>query len=95
MGAHKGPVTSIFDGGSYLLTGGEDCVVRIWSSSRQLINQLSTHQKTVSKVLGDALSPNIIYSCSLDRSIQAYDLKNDKKLYFKQVNNGNITDMIQ
>lgn len=70
-------------------------MVRIWSTSRQLINQISTHQKTVSRVLGDMSTPNIIYSASLDRSIQAYDLKNDKKLYFKQVNNGSITDMIQ
>lgn len=95
MSAHKGAVTTIFSGDNYILSGGEDCVVRIWSTSRQLINQISTHQKTVSRVLGDMSTPNIIYSASLDRSIQGYDLKNDKKLYFKQVNNGSITDMIQ
>lgn len=78
-----------------MLTGGEDCVVRIWSKTRQLINQLSVHQKTVSRVLGDLLTPNIIHSCSLDKSIQAYDLKNDKKVYFKQAQGGNITDMTQ
>ncbi len=69
--------------------------MRIWSKTRQLINQLSVHQKCVSKVLGDLAYPNIIYSCSLDRSIQSYDLKNDKKVYFKQAQGGNLTDMVQ
>ncbi len=69
--------------------------MRIWSKTRQLINQLSVHPKCVSKVLGDLAYPNIIYSCSLDRSIQSYDLKNDKKVYFKQAQGGNLTDMVQ
>lgn len=70
-------------------------MVRIWSKNRQLINQISAHQKPVSKVLGDAISSHLLHSCSLDRSIQTYDLKVDKKLYFRQAQGGNLTDMIQ
>lgn len=70
-------------------------MVRIWSKTRQLINQLSVHQKTVTRVLGDVITPNIIHSCSLDKSMQAFDLKNDKKVYFKQAQGGNLTDMVQ
>ena len=96
INGHKGAVSTIFCGESYFLSGGEDCVVRIWSNgSRQLINQISVHQKTVSKVLGDFKYPHIIHSCSIDRSIHAYDLKSDKKLSFRQAVGGSINSMSQ
>ena len=95
LSAHKGSLTTIYNNESYILTGGEDCVVRIWSKSRQLINQISAHQKPLSKVLGDILASHLVHSCSLDRSLQTYDLKSDKKLYFRQALGGNVTDMIQ
>lgn len=79
----------------YMLTGGDDSVVRIWSKNRQLINQVSAHQKAVTKVLGEISASHIIHSCSYDRSIQTYDLKTDKKLYFRQALGGGLTDMIQ
>ena len=96
VAAHKGAVTTIFGAfEGYMLTGGDDSIVRIWSKNKQLINQVSAHQKTVTKVLGEISASHIIHSCSYDRSIQTYDLKTDKKLYFRQALGGSLTDMVQ
>lgn len=96
INAHKGATTSIHLGENYLLSGGEDCVVRIWSAgTQQLVHQISAHQKPVSAVLGDCRYPHIVHSCSLDRSIYAYDLKADKKISFRQASNGSLTSMAQ
>ena len=96
IAAHKGSVTCLFSGENYFLSGGEDCVVRMWASStRQMINQISVHQKPISGVFGDCNAPHVIHSCSLDRSMHAYDMKSDKKLSFKQVPAGTLTSMDQ
>lgn len=58
LNAHKGGVTCIECREYYMISGGEDCVIRIWSSkTNQLINQLSVHQKRISSVLSDYQSP--------------------------------------
>ena len=96
IGAHKGAVTCLFSSPNYLLSGGEDCVVRIWApNSRQLINQISVHQKTIRRVLGDYKYPHIIHSVSEDKSIHAYDMKSDKKISFRQAASGILTSMDQ
>lgn len=50
---------------NYILSGGHDSVVRIWSRiNHQLLNQISIHQKTISKLFPDINDPSIIHSCS-------------------------------
>lgn len=41
----------------------------------------------------DNQKPNIIHSCSLDKTIHTYDLKSDKKVILHQAKNGMIMDM--
>lgn len=79
-----------------MLSGGDDCVIRIWSSkTNQLVNQLSVHQKRISSIIGDHHYPSMIHSSSIDKSIHTYDLKTDKKVNFRQGTNGSITSMDQ
>ena len=96
INAHKGGVSCIKSTDYCMLSGGEDCVVRIWApKSNKLINQLSVHQRKVSSVIEDCSSPQIIHSSSIDKSLHSYDMKTDKKVNFRQGNNGSITSMIQ
>ena len=62
---------------------------------KQLINQLSVHQRTVTSVLGDVSVPQLIHSCSVDKSLHTYDMKSDKKVNFRQGSTGSITCMDQ
>ena len=78
------------------MSGGEDCVVRIWANAtRQLMNQISVHQKSIIRVLGDYTYGHIIHSASEDRSIHAYDMKSDKKISFRQAASGSLSSMDQ
>ena len=71
-------------------------MVRIWAhKTNKLINQLSVHQRKISSVLGDLMYPSFIHSSSIDKSLHTYDMKTDKKVNFRQGNNGSITSMDQ
>lgn len=94
--AHKQRTTTVFANENYIVSGGDDNVVRVWArTTRQLLGQIEVHQKSISKVLADSKIPNYIHSCSIDRTIHTYDLKTDKKVAVHQVKNGNILDMDQ
>lgn len=81
---------------NYILSGGEDGIVRVWSRKhRTLLTQISAHTKTVCKVLPDVQKPEIIHSCSQDKSIHTYNLKTEKKLMAHQAKNGVLLDMTQ
>ena len=89
-------MTTLLANENYILSGGDDNVVRIWArTTRQLLGQIEIHQKSISKVLSDSKVPNHIHSSSIDRSIHTYDLKTDKKVIIHQVKNGFILDMDQ
>ena len=79
-----------------MLSSGQDSFVRIWApTNNKLINQLSVHQKSATKVLGDLQTPHIIHSCSVDKSLHSYDMKSDKKINFRTLSNGSFLDMAQ
>ena len=46
-------------------------------------------------VFPDILKPNLIHSCSADKSVHTFDLKTDKKIIFHQAKNGTILHMSQ
>lgn len=80
----------------YLVTGGNDSVVRVWKlSNRELLTQYSDHKKSVTKVLVDCQSPNIIHSCGLDGQLVSFDLKTNKRITIHMINSGSIFDMSQ
>ena len=79
-----------------MVSSGHDSVVRIWApNNNKLINQISVHQKTVTKVFGDLQTNNFIHSCSIDKSLHTYDMKSDKKVNFRTLSNGSFLDMDQ
>lgn len=53
------------------------------------------HTKDVVSVFPDINKPNIIHSASIDKSVNSFDLKTDKKVIFHQAKNGMILDMSQ
>jgi WD40 repeat protein len=46
--AHRGAVTALYADQNYLLSGGEDGAVRVWSrANRKLLIQFNDHKKDV------------------------------------------------
>ncbi|KRW99659.1 WD40-repeat-containing domain [Pseudocohnilembus persalinus] len=96
VNCHKGGVTSIYADENYILTGGRDGQVRIWSRvARQLLQQISIHTRDVIAVFPDIQQSHIIHSASTDKSIHSYDLKLNKKLMYHQAKNGTLLGMSQ
>ena len=94
--AHKGAVSTVYADANYVLSGGEDALVRVWSRQvRKLTYQIAIHIKRVTRVFPDILKTNIIHSCSIDKTVHSYDLKKSKKVMFHTHHNGQILDMSQ
>jgi cilia- and flagella-associated protein 52 len=80
----------------YLVSGGNDSVVRVWKlSNRELLTQHSDHKKAVTTVLVDCQSPNIIHSCGMDGQLVSFDLKTNKRITIHMINSGSLFDMTQ
>lgn len=96
VNAHRGSVTCIYVDENYILSGGEDAIVRVWSRKvRQLVTQINPHKKEISRVFPDLEKPHVIHSCSIDKIIHTYDLKTEKKVIMHQAKNGQVLDMAQ
>jgi WD40 repeat protein len=81
IAGHKGCVTSLYVDKMYVLSGGSDGIVRVWSrNNRQLIIQVPAHTKAVTGVFPDLKKNHIIHSCSVDKSVFTFDLKAEKKV---------------
>jgi len=99
--AHKGGVNTIADcRGKYIVTGGEDRCVRIWSTKMgtEMICQFAEHHKGVSKVLVDREKDHIIHSCGYGRAALTYDLKKERRTVIHQLSgstDGAFTCMAQ
>lgn len=94
--AHKCPVTALHMDENYILTGGEDGLIRVWSRGlRKIVSQINFHTKTITRLLPDLLKPNLIHSCSMDKQALSYDLKAEKKIMYHTAKNGHLLDMTQ
>jgi len=79
--AHRGSVTSLYVDANYILSGGEDGAVRVWArTSRKLLIQFNDQKKDIVSLFPDINKPYEIHSCSMDRSISTYDLKQEKRV---------------
>ena len=80
----------------YIASGGGDGAIRVWKlSNRELVTQYTEHAKSVSKVIADFKSPNIIHSVGLDGTILSYDLKTTRRMICHMAPNGHMIDMTQ
>ena len=94
--AHRGRINSIYVDGNYILTGGEDGVVRVWTrKTHELVMNFHAHSKEVHSVFADKNSPNIIYSGGEDKSMNCFDLKLQKRVIVHNMKNGFIFGMDQ
>lgn len=94
--AHKGKVNCIFVNCNYILSGGQDGVVRIWARTNyEMVMQFSAHHKEVHALFADFSYSNIIYSGGEDKNMNCFDLKQQKKVISHGMKNGFIFGMDQ
>lgn len=94
--AHRGKINKIYVDGNYILTGGEDGLVRVWTrKSHELCMQFPAHHKEVHALFADRNMPNIVYTGGEDKSMNCFDLKLQKRVIVHSMNNGFIFDMDQ
>jgi WD40 repeat protein len=86
--AHNGGVCSLAEApGKYIVTGGIDKCVRIWTTDAgvELICQFAEHRSAVTGVLVDLQQPHILHSCGLGRALLSYDLKKERRITIHQM----------
>jgi len=97
--AHRGPITTIAESSRYIITAGDDSMIRVWQrNTRELLAQYASHQskgRGVSQLIIDCVKPHIFHSCSLDKLVVTYDLKLNKPIVQHVTPNSNITGMSQ
>lgn len=77
--AHRGAVTSVGVGETFIVTGGADGAVRVWQrSTLGLVVQFSEHRGSVMNVLVDVEKKNLIHSIGNDHLVISYDLKTSR-----------------
>jgi len=87
--AHRGSITTVHADANYILTGGAEGAVRVWSrAQRQMLLQFNDQKKDIVSVFPDYKLANMIHSCSVDRSVCTYDLKHEKRINWRQTANG-------
>jgi WD40 repeat protein len=74
--AHRGAVTSVSVSTKYILTSGEDSVLRIWSiATRELAGQMQDHKSAIAASIIDRTTDLIIHSAgSRDTALFSYDI---------------------
>eukprot|EP01060_Flectonema_neradi_P041009 TRINITY_DN9560_c1_g1_i1.p1 TRINITY_DN9560_c1_g1~~TRINITY_DN9560_c1_g1_i1.p1 ORF type:complete len:687 (+),score=88.60 TRINITY_DN9560_c1_g1_i1:40-2100(+) len=74
--AHRGKVCALTAAQQFILSAGEDGIVRVWSQgeTRSCVAVLQNHTKRVTALLADITSPSIIHTVSLDKTITTFDL---------------------
>lgn len=95
-GAHQGAVTTVKESERVHVTGGADSMVRVWHLvTHQLLTQFSSHRRAVAEVIIDNLHPHLIHSCSEDKLVVTYNLKEDRQVVQHSLHSGNFTALTQ
>jgi len=95
--AHRGGVSTIDLTPLYLVSGGVDGSVRVWSDgpSRQLLGNFDEHSKRVTGMCVDLAKPNLIHSCADDKLVVTIDLNQARRVGCHSVKEGQLRTMAQ
>lgn len=73
--AHRGAVVSVAVSSKYILTAGDDSVLRIWSiATRELAGQMQDHKAPLAAALIDHTTELIVHSAGRDMAVNSYDI---------------------
>jgi WD40 repeat protein len=99
--AHRGAVTALYYDNHYIISGGVDGIMRLWTrQSHTLLTQFSDNRKQIVRIFPDLIQPHLIHSCGFDRSLNTYDLKlvsstQERRVVRHEIGNGALCDMTQ
>ena len=96
-GAHRGPVCSLSLTPLYLISGGRDGAVRVWGNeaSHALVGNFDEHRASVTGLCVDCMRPNIVYTCSEDKTLVTIDLAQARRTHSHVVKDAALTGMVQ
>lgn len=97
--AHRGPITTIAESTRYIITGGDDSMIRVWHrNTREMLAQYASHQtkgRGIAGLIIDVAQPQIFHSGSIDKLVVTYCLKTNKAIIQHSTPNSNISDLTQ
>lgn len=94
--AHKGAVSALFINQNYILSGGDDGALRVWArTSHQLLTQFTDNRRTLTRVFPDLKMAHLIHASGIDRIVNTYDLKLERRVVHHEIGSGSILDMTQ
>lgn len=75
--AHHGGITTIAATESFIVTGGRDALVRVWTRQgrTEVVMEFAEHRKAVTQIAVDLQQPHIVHSCGEDHTLLTYNLK--------------------
>lgn len=96
-GAHRGSVSRVTLTALYLVSGGTDGAVRVWSddASHALVGNFDEHRSIVTGLCVDVAQPNIVYSCSEDKTLVTLDLAQARRVHCHVVKDTSLTGLVQ
>lgn len=81
VNAHRGGVTCVSGNRAIVIAGGNDGRVTVWSRrSHDLLLSFNDHTKNVIQVLVDVQNPELVYSIGMDRIINTYSLRAERRI---------------
>jgi len=97
VGAHRGGVSCVDLSPLYLITGGVDGSVRVWSdaASRSLVGTFDEHRQRVTGVCVDLHDPSKVHSCSEDKTLVTVCLNQARRVGSHTVKEGHLKTMCQ
>ncbi|KAL1504617.1 hypothetical protein AB1Y20_008400 [Prymnesium parvum] len=96
-GAHRGSVLHVCLTPLYIVSGGRDGSVRVWSDgdSHSLVGNFDEHRAAVSGLRVDRARPSIVYSCSEDKTLVTIDLAQARRTHCHVVKEGPFSGIEQ
>lgn len=94
--AHRGAVTRLASTKEYLVSGGSDGCIRLWShSSHRMFTSVGLHKGAITGLLVDINDPTLIHSCGTDKVVVSYNIKEEGIQVTHSIKNGAFTSLSQ